>query len=159
MANYKSSKCVQCEFGKGNCQPNKVNAINKNPIKEQDLNNDHLLPGQMVSEDHYISRAPVRLYHTKGKSDQSDMYSRGCVLIEHISGYMSIKHQVAIHTTETVKEKITLERKDKSQGVMINVYHTENGIFNSSKFIEEMLKRQKKIKFSGAIASHQNGAA
>ena len=42
---------------------------------------------------------------------------------------------------------------------MIKGYHTDNGIFNASEFMEEMLKQQQKIKFSGAGASHQNGAA
>ena len=44
---------------------------------------------------------------------------------------MRIKHQVAINDTETVKEKLTFEREDKSQGVMINVYNTDNEIFNT----------------------------
>ena len=76
-------------------------------MKEQDLKKDNLLPGQMVSADNYISRAPGRLYHTKGKSDPYDMFSRCCIFIDHSSGYVSIKHQVAINTTETVKEKLT----------------------------------------------------
>ena len=45
---------------------------------------------------------------------------------------MRIKHQVAINATETVKAKLTFEREDKSQGIMINVYHTD--ILNTSKF-------------------------
>ena len=49
----------------------------------------------------------------------------------HASDYMSIKYQVAIHPTETVKAKLTFEREYKSQGVMINEYHTD--IFNTSK--------------------------
>ena len=72
-------------------------------MKEQDLKKDHLLPGQMVSADHYMSRAPGRIYHTKEKSDQSDMFSGGCVFIDHASGYVNIKHQVDISATETVK--------------------------------------------------------
>ena len=52
-------------------------------MKEQDLKQDHLLSGQMVSADHYISRAPGRLYYTKGKSYQSDMLSGGGVFIDH----------------------------------------------------------------------------
>ena len=68
-----------------------------------------------------------------------------------------MKHQVAIHATETVKAKLTFEREDKSQGVMINKYHTD--ISNISKFMEELLKRkQQKLRFSAAGASHQNGA-
>ena len=31
-----------------------------------------------------------------------------------------------INATETVKAKLTFERDDKSQGVMINAYHTDN---------------------------------
>ena len=69
---------------------------------------------------------------------------------------MSIKHQVSINVTESVKAKLTFERYDKSQGVMINVYYTD--MFNNSKFMEELLKKQHKLRFSGAGASHQNGA-
>ena len=127
-------------------------------MKEQDINKDHLLPVHMVYADNYILRAPGRIYHTKGKSHPFDIYSEGCVLIDHTSGYMIIKHQVAIKATETVKAKLIFEREDKSQGVMINIYHTENGIFNTSKFMEELLKKQKKIRFSGSSDSHQNGS-
>ena len=61
-----------------------------------------------------------------------------------------------IHATETFKAKLTFEREDKIQGIMINVYHTD--IFNTSKFMEELLKKQQKLRFSGDGASHQNGA-
>ena len=113
----------------------------------------------MVSVDRFILRAPGRLYHIKGKSDQSDMLSGGCVFIDHASGYVIIKHQVAINATETVKEKLTFEREDQIQGLVINGYHTDNGIFNSSEFMEELLEKQQKIRFSGAGASNQNGSA
>ena len=63
-----------------------------------------------------------------------------------------------ITTTENVREKLTVEWAYKSQGVMINVYHTDNGIFNASNFMEELLKKQKKIISSGDSASYQNGA-
>ena len=42
---------------------------------------------------------------------------------------------------------------------MIKVYHTDNGIFNYSEFMEELLKKQQKVRFSGAGASHKNGTA
>ena len=103
VANCERPKCALCEFGKGRRRPNKVNTIKKNTIKEQDLKKDHLLPGQMVSTDHYILRDPCRIYHTKGKSDPSDIFSGGCFFIDHVSGYVSVKHQVAINPTETVK--------------------------------------------------------
>ena len=67
VANCESPKCDACEFVKGHCIYNKVNKIKKNPMEEQDLKKDHLLPGHMVSADHYTSRAPGRLYQTEGK--------------------------------------------------------------------------------------------
>ena len=76
-------------------------------MKEQELKKDHLLTRQMVSTDHYILRAPGRLYHTKGKSDPSDMFSGLFVFIDHASGYVSIKHQVSINATEHLKAKLT----------------------------------------------------
>ena len=40
----------------------------------------------------------------------------------------------------------------------IKGYHNENGIFNTSDFMEKLLKTQQNIRFSGAGTSHQNGA-
>ena len=51
-------------------------------------------------------------------------------------GYVSIKHQMAINATETFKEKITFEIEAQSQGVVIKRYHTDNGVFNASEFME-----------------------
>ena len=76
-------------------------------MKEQELKNDHLMHVHMVSTYHYILRASDSLYHTKGKSYPYDMFSEGCVFIDHVSGYVIIKHQVAINSTETVKAKLT----------------------------------------------------
>ena len=44
-------------------------------MKEKELRKDHLLPGHMVFEDHYILRDIGRLYHTKDKSDPYHMFS------------------------------------------------------------------------------------
>ena len=159
VANRERLKCAAYEFGKGHRRPNKVNTIKKNPMKKKYFKKDHLLYGHMVSEDQYILRAPGRLYHTKCKSDPSDMLSGGCVFIDHSSDYVIIKHKVAIKTTETVKKKLTFEREAQSQGVAIKAYHTDNGILNISEFMEELLMKQQNIRFSGAGASHKNWAS
>ena len=64
------------------------------------------------------------------------MFSGGCVFIDHARRYVIIKHQVAINATVTVKAKLTFDREALSQGVVIKGYHTDNGIFNSSEFME-----------------------
>ena len=90
-------------------------------MKEKELNKDHLISGQMVSVDHYISRDPGRLYHTKVESDPYDMFSGGCVFIDHSSCYLIIKHQVAINDTENFKAKLTFDREDQIQGEVIKI--------------------------------------
>ena len=82
-------------------------------MKDQDLKKDHLLPGQMVSKYYYILQAPDRIYHAKGKSYSSDIFSGGRAFIEHVSSYMSIKHQVAIHATEKLRQKPPLRGRLK----------------------------------------------
>ena len=72
---------------------------------------------------------------------------------------MIIKHQVAIKDAETVREKITFEREAQRQGVVIKGLKSVNGILNASEFMEELLKKNKSIRFRGAGASHKNGAA
>ena len=54
-----------------------------------------------------------------------------------------------INDTETVKAKLKFERDDQIQGVVIKGYHTDNGILNESEFMEDLLKNQQNIKFSG----------
>ena len=128
-------------------------------MKEQELKKYHRMPGHMVSADNYILRALVRLYHTKGKSDPSAMFSGECFFIDHASGHVRIMNQVAINATETIKAKLTFEREAQSQVVSIKGYYTNNWILNPLKFTEELLKNQQKIIFSGAGASHQNGSS
>ena len=41
---------------------------------------------------------------------------------------------------------------------MINVYHIDNEIIDTSNFIGDLLKNTKKIRFSGDGASHKNEA-
>ena len=118
-------------FVKGYCLSNKVNTIKKNTMKDQDINKDHLHHVHMMSAYHYILRSPCKIYHKKGQSDLSQMFSGGCVFIDHVSGYVIINHQVDINYTETAKGKTTLEREAQSQVVVIKGYHTSNGILNA----------------------------
>ena len=54
-----------------------------------------------------------------------------------------------INITKTVNYKITYEREDQIWGVEIKGYHTENGFFNASEFMEDMFNRQQNIRFVG----------
>ena len=57
---------------------------------------------------------------------------------------MIINNKVAINATETVKDKITFDREDKSKVGVTKGYYTDNGFFNDSEFMEEMLNIRKR---------------
>ena len=105
VSNCESPKFSACEFGKFCCQPDKVNTIKKNPMKETDIKKDHFHPIHMVYKDHCISWASgsyitQREIHIHLRCSQEDVF-----FMDHASGYMRINHQVAIRYTEMVKEK------------------------------------------------------
>ena len=52
---------------------------------------------------------------------------------------------------------VLLKREYQTHGVVINRYHTDNGIFNTSEFMDKLLKKQQHISFSVDGASHKNG--
>ena len=64
-----------------------------------------------------------------------------------------------INATENVKEKLNFEMEAHSQGGVIKGCHTDNGIFNASEFMEELLNKQQNIRFSGSGVSHKNGSS
>ena len=86
----------------------------------------------MVSTGQYILQDTSSILHTKVNSNSSKIFYVGCIFVDHASGYMIIKHQVTINATETVKDKLTFDRENKSQVFMIKGYHTDNGVFNAS---------------------------
>ena len=45
---FQMPKCSACDFGKGQRRPDKINTVKKNPMKNQDLNNNHILSVNIV---------------------------------------------------------------------------------------------------------------
>ena len=63
---------------------------------------------------------------------------------------------MTINACVTGKAKLVFDRESQSQGVVMKGYHTDNGVFNASAFMEDVLKNQQNIRFSGTGASHKN---
>ena len=64
----------------------------------------------MVSADHYISQYTSIIWNKRGKLARSEMFSAVGVFVDHVSGFMGIKHKVEINYTEIIKAKLTFER-------------------------------------------------
>jgi transposase InsO family protein len=43
--------------------------------------------------------------------------------------------------------------------VILQQFHTDNGIFTSKEFMEDLMDSEQSVRFSGVGAAHQNGSA
>jgi hypothetical protein len=159
VANCSVPKCASCEFGKATKRPTKTNTTVVNKEKEMELKKNDLVPGQRVSVDHYQTAQPGRLYSSRGSTDKSDMFHGGAIFVDHASGYVALRHQVSLSTTDTIKAKVDFERFAYHDGVYIQQYHTDNGVFNAKDFLKELIDSQQQVRFSGVGTGHQNGVA
>ena len=87
------------------------------------------------------------------------MFHGGTIFADNATGYIDVRHQVSLGSSETVKSKLGFERDAHDSWVVISSHHTDNGIFTSKEFMEVVLCQDQKVRFSGVGAAHQNGIA
>jgi hypothetical protein len=58
-----------------------------------------------------------------------------------------------------VKAKLQFERAAYDDGVIVQDYHTNNGVFTAKEFLIELVTKGQKVTFAGSGAAHQNGIA
>ena len=152
-------KCASCQFGKAKRRP--TDATQKTLVREREYNmkKETLFPGQRVSMDHFVVKQKGRLYTSKGQSHQDSMYSGGCIFVDHATGDIHIEHLVNFTATETIAAKQRYEKRMFDLGITVQAYQSDNGIFASNAFVNEIESGLQNIKFSGVGAHHQNGIA
>ncbi len=119
------------------------------------LKKGHVLPGDCVSADHYISPFPGRLYSSFGREKQG--YTCGTLFVDHASGKVFNFPQLSTTAADTLRSKHILERFAYDKGVKIKHYHSDNGVFASTAFRTDCESMSQKLSFSGVGAHHQNG--
>ena len=87
------------------------------------------------------------------------MFHGGAIFVDHATGYLDIRHQVSLNAADTIKSKLMFEREGFNSGVVIQNYHTDNGVFTSTAFMEHLISTKQDIRFSSSGAAHQNGVA
>ena len=153
-------KCAACQFGKQHRRrsPGTKNVVVKD---ESDvLKADHLMPGQCVSVDHFVCSTKGRLFTSRGKSLDSDMYMGGCVFVDHASSFVHVEFQSHLNTHETAKAKEAYELLCRDFGVVPQSYVSDNGkAFTSKGFMQHLAKFAQVIRFAGTGAHHHNAIA
>jgi Reverse transcriptase (RNA-dependent DNA polymerase)/GAG-pre-integrase domain len=153
-------KCAACMYGKQTRRPasGKVTAVVKD--KDGALKRDDLFPGQRIAVDHFVCSTRGRLFTSRGKTSESEMFSGGCMFVDHASGYLHVEFQTNLNTHETINAKDNFELMCRDNGVIPQAYVSDNGsAFTSAAFTAKLRQFAQIIRFAGAGAHHHNGTA
>ena len=159
VANCDPVKCVCCEYGTASRRATGSTVTRQREEREMELKKEDLLPGQRVSVDHYQSTQPGRVYTSRSDLNSKSNFVGGAIFVDHASGFIKVMHQVSLDAVETIKAKLFYEKEAWHDGVKIQAYHTDNGVFTSKAFMEELIRTNQRVRFSGSGAAHQNGVA
>ena len=98
-------KCAACTFAKQRVRSSPGRKISGIQDVAGTLRANNIFPGKEVSVDHFICSCKGRLFTSKGKSKDSDMYCGGCIFVDHCSSYIFIEFQTTLHSNKTVLAK------------------------------------------------------
>jgi hypothetical protein len=154
-------KSAACQYGKQHRRPIPGTAPSS-VVKDRAhaLKTDNLLPGQHISVVHFICSTRGRLLTSAGKTKLDEMYTGGCIFVNHDSGFIFVEHQVSLNSHETLKAKESFERMCRNTGVTPQEYLADNSkTFISAEFSHNLANFEQVIRFAGVGAHHHNGIA
>ena len=152
-------KCGTCHYGKQTRRPTGTTRAENRPDKIGGITAEKLEPGQEVAVDQFEVKKKGRLFKSRGKEKVKDQFSGGTIFVDVATGFTRVYFQVSLGSEETIRAKNAFEREALSHGVVIRNYRSDNGAFSKQSFVQEILKDEQHITFSGVGAHHQNGCA
>ena len=102
---------------------------------------------------------PGWIYIYKGVPQENYMLHGGMILTHHKIRYFSTGHQVNVSYGESLKSKLKCERYATNCAILVQAYHTENGVLTSRKFMEVIIGEGQNIRFVGVGDAQQNGVS
>jgi hypothetical protein len=155
---YRLSKCpipicTACLYGKAT----------KRKWRHKHSDNDHeayvpTRPGEVVSIDQMISPTPGLVAQNTGMLTTA-RYKVATVFIDQATDFSYVAIQKTTSAIETLKAKMMFERAASDQGITIEAYHSDNGIFKSNAWQDSCTEKGQGLTFAGVNAHHQNGRA
>ena len=121
------------------------------------LRQSALQPGDCLSMDQYEVSIPGRT-STSAHSSSPKLIG-GTIFIDHMSGKIFAHHQLSLRANDTLMGKRIVEREARQLGIKVSSFLTDNGIFKSQEFRQDLDRKNQTIRFSGVGAHHQNGVA
>ena len=152
--------CAACQFGKQrqSASPGKGSSVVKDV--QGKLQKDKLFPGQCFAVDHYKCSTKGRLFTSRDKTKDTDMYTGGGLFVEMTSKQVENVFQQHLNTHETLKTKQDFKLKCKDAGVIPLEYISDNGsAFTSKSYAAHRSNFSQIQHFTGVGAHHHNVVA
>ena len=146
--------CEACKYGKQHRLPDNTTITSKVKEKEGALKVGLMEPGQTIFSDQLVSHQSGRLFHTAGREPEDKQFCGSTLFVDGASGYIHVEHQVTLNASDTILAKQKFERLALEMGVVVDNYHTDNGIYKSKAFTEELATNYQNIRFSGVGARY-----
>jgi hypothetical protein len=120
-------KCTACCYGKQRLRtaPGTKKTVVQDKVDA--LRKDNLFPGQRISVDHFVCSTKGRLFNSRGKTSDGDLYTGGCLFIDHATGFVHTELQRHLNTDETLGAKEAFELMCRDVGVIPQEYLSDNG--------------------------------
>ena len=145
--------CAACMFGKATKRPWRSKLSDNRAESFAPTR-----PGQVVAVDQLKSPTPGFIAHLTGKLTTS-RYTYATVFVDAYSGRGYVHLQKTQSGAETLEAKLAWERICQQEGIKVEHYHADNGIFRGYEWMADCLKKGQGMTFAGVDAHHQNGKA
>jgi transposase InsO family protein len=145
--------CTACLYGKATKR--KWRSKHADNMKESYVPTK---PGEVISIDQMISPTAGLVAQNTGMLTKA-RYKVATVFIDHATDYSYVAIQKSTAADETIKAKMLFERNAYDQGIKIEAYHSDNGIFKSKAWQDSCYSNGQGLTFAGVNAHHQNGKA
>jgi hypothetical protein len=145
--------CAACMYGKATKRPWRSKKPNN---REESFKPTK--PGQVVSVDQLKSPTPGFIAQLTGKLT-TGRYRYATVFVDGFSGRGYVHLQKSQSADETMEAKRAFERKCLQDGVRVQHYHADNGVFRARAWTDDCHASGQGMTFAGVDAHHQNGRA
>ena len=145
--------CSSCMYAKATKRPwrGKQSKQGKNEVIPQ-------RPGQIVSVDQLVSPTPGLIAQMTGHLTNK-RYRYATVYVDQLSRFGYIHLQKTASAEETIEGKRAFEAIARREGVRIENYHADNGVFRANEWDAECKRLGQGMSYAGVNAHHQNGMA
>ena len=118
------------------------------------LKQNDLSPGDCLSMDQYVVSQPGRTI-----SSSHATLVGGTIFVNHCSGKIFVHHQPSLNTSSTLHSKMEIDREAYHLGFSLKHFRSDNGVFVSKAFQDNLRLLCQTHDASGVGAKHQNGVA